>query len=1309
CDRSLVNKSRQTALDIAAFWGYKHIANMLANAKGGKKPWFLTSEVDECENYFSRTLLDRKSDKRNNSDWLQAKESHPATVYVLFSDLNPLVTLGGGKESSQQPEVRLCQLNYTDVKDYLAQPEAVTLVFLGVELEVRKGSHNDAGGALVEDDDGLIAWFALGIEPVAAEEFKQRHENCYFLHPPMPALLQLKEKEAGVVAQARSVLAWHSRYKFCPTCGSATKVEEGGYKRVCLRENCPSHNGVHNTSYPRVDPVVIMQVIHPDGTKCLLGRQKRFPPGMFTCLAGFIEPGMSQPSGQACQKNVKDFEKDIKGHTSEAVFHQTGALGKLKENGDECISASINGKQNSSFLPKEEKQPPSDSKIYKRLENDDPPLAIPYPIEEVLPVAIFNDCEKSLSRKITTQDFPYTGEALKPTKGKFITEVKCGAFNVQVETTKGVFCKTGAQFPMKKRGPTCYQHYPIQQAQRGSTAQGHFPKHRTILAEAVKHKVPSACKGKVSRSEIPSININIVGKEIMVEYASGKQTIFINVSHPKRIGKSTKHRKSSLNQTMKEPCQAPSEPAIHHPENQRLENQNQSADGLHDAPCSVKTVQKESSDKVVVSLSSPFRREKTKPNTLPSASDDFEGGDSAISQQKVLQIIQDNPPKQHFFTADSCLPTSSETLRTTSLNNMALSKMSFEDSRDVDKERKNSSDVRENITSDFQVRPCTTGISGPLSTMGGVIPIQDVSDSEFCPLSFLTVQLLGGKAANTNCRGPRTRPANKSGSSFPVSEHVLKPSPLLSPSHQVTRHSELVEIPKNTFSFSQYIEGETEQEKEHGDVTYRDIHEAMLHTDSSANTQLLERKTTQTPSVKLAPCSSLASKSPLHGDMHSSVGWDQTGDHANHVETEVALPASITDELEQRVATQNCKEDIVDSNCPRVIRNPRESTGYQENAEDDKDQALPGVNSMCHCDFEDLPGEHQNEICSQMDSPPDFHESASTGCATEMLFLTDKTLTSGTDPNSSGGDKSLGLNNFQQEPAGCQRTALRGHPEESENKSDPTETSCHPVDILLLPQSQKVLKDQNLENNNPRKLSQDLALRRERASDGSQEEAIDQWARRRQQFKDGKRCSSAGGSSVISNFTEGSVTSDDAHSPDFGFRVDIEEKGFYTENFHSTAWVFRGDDGNPEDSPRCLSKKPRPVAVRERTVRLFKGTGDYPWGFRIQFSKPIVVTEVDTNSAAEEAGLQIGDMVLSVNGTEVTSVEHAEAVHLAKEGPDILTLVVGSDISRCPNTPWPTCRGYLYKRTHTSFVKGWRKRWFVLKYDGYLLYYKHRK
>lgn len=56
----------------------------------------------------------------------------------------------------------------------------------------------------------------------------------------------------GVVAQARSVLAWHSRYSFCPTCGSSTKLEEGGYKRSCLNSDCRSLQGVHNTCYPRV-------------------------------------------------------------------------------------------------------------------------------------------------------------------------------------------------------------------------------------------------------------------------------------------------------------------------------------------------------------------------------------------------------------------------------------------------------------------------------------------------------------------------------------------------------------------------------------------------------------------------------------------------------------------------------------------------------------------------------------------------------------------------------------------------------------------------------------------------------------------------------------------------------------------------------------------------------------------------------------------------------------------------------------------------------------------------------------------------
>ncbi|XP_054666746.1 NAD-capped RNA hydrolase NUDT12 isoform X2 [Grus americana] len=237
CDRSIINKSRQTALDIAKFWGYKHIANLLANVKGGQRPNFLSNEVKEYENYFGLTLLDRRSDKRTDSKWLSKKQSHPTTVYILFSNLSPLVTLGGGIESSPQPEVKLCRLNHKDVEQCMNKTEEGTLIFLGVELQFHMNLLAACNGRVVQEDeeDGLVAWFAVSVDSASAEKFKQKHKDCYFLHPPMPALLQLPEKEA--------------------------------------------------------DPVVIMQVIHPDGNHCLLGRQKRFPPGMFTCLAGFVEPG----------------------------------------------------------------------------------------------------------------------------------------------------------------------------------------------------------------------------------------------------------------------------------------------------------------------------------------------------------------------------------------------------------------------------------------------------------------------------------------------------------------------------------------------------------------------------------------------------------------------------------------------------------------------------------------------------------------------------------------------------------------------------------------------------------------------------------------------------------------------------------------------------------------------------------------------------------------------------------------------------------------------------------------------------------
>ncbi|XP_077594066.1 uncharacterized protein pdzph1 [Stigmatopora nigra] len=218
----------------------------------------------------------------------------------------------------------------------------------------------------------------------------------------------------------------------------------------------------------------------------------------------------------------------------------------------------------------------------------------------------------------------------------------------------------------------------------------------------------------------------------------------------------------------------------------------------------------------------------------------------------------------------------------------------------------------------------------------------------------------------------------------------------------------------------------------------------------------------------------------------------------------------------------------------------------------------------------------------------------------------------------------------------------------------------------------------------------------------------DSWARRRKLFKDSKQWSSAGGSSFASDVADESV-SEDIPSMDLAI-PDNQNKVFYAETFHSVAWLYQKEkEVLPPSSPSGLKARSPLVSIRERTVKVDKGLGDYPWGFRIQYAKPIVVTEVDTNGAAEEAGLIVGDYVLAVNGTDVTSISHSEAAQLARQGPEELTLTVGSDIGRAPNVPRPACRGYLHKRTQSGLIKGWRKRWFVLTPDAWLCYYKHKR
>ena len=123
--------------------------------------------------------------------------------------------------------------------------------------------------------------FGYGIAPAAADTLKTR-DGFHVTDLRSIAVQGLVDAEhLPPIAEAKAVLHWHARHRFCPNCGHATQPVQAGWKR-----DCPQCRVEH---FPRTDPVVIMLAI--DGERCLLGRSPRFVPTMWSCLAGFIEPG----------------------------------------------------------------------------------------------------------------------------------------------------------------------------------------------------------------------------------------------------------------------------------------------------------------------------------------------------------------------------------------------------------------------------------------------------------------------------------------------------------------------------------------------------------------------------------------------------------------------------------------------------------------------------------------------------------------------------------------------------------------------------------------------------------------------------------------------------------------------------------------------------------------------------------------------------------------------------------------------------------------------------------------------------------
>lgn len=123
--------------------------------------------------------------------------------------------------------------------------------------------------------------FGVGLPPATAEALKARNDLMITDLRSIATQGLVAPEHLPPLAEAKAMLHWHARHRYCSNCGVLSNLVEGGWKRLC-----PACSAEH---FPRTDPVVIMLAVA--GDNCLLGRSARFVKSMWSCLAGFVEPG----------------------------------------------------------------------------------------------------------------------------------------------------------------------------------------------------------------------------------------------------------------------------------------------------------------------------------------------------------------------------------------------------------------------------------------------------------------------------------------------------------------------------------------------------------------------------------------------------------------------------------------------------------------------------------------------------------------------------------------------------------------------------------------------------------------------------------------------------------------------------------------------------------------------------------------------------------------------------------------------------------------------------------------------------------
>ena len=227
-------------------------------------------------NYYAHPGFERAGLRRREPDWIRERLLDLSSVFIpVWRTQNLIIELEGNEPRAASITVEGLISVFGEIGDIDERLAHGQFVFLGL-IDERAHFALDVSASEAALDmlrSPALAAPGIGEAGVRFADLRQLAGR-------------LERREGALLALARAMLFWHSRHRFCGLCGNPTRSEEAGHMRRCTDPACQAMH------FPRTDPAVIMLVT--DGDRALLGRNKNFPlPGMYSTLAGFVEPGES--------------------------------------------------------------------------------------------------------------------------------------------------------------------------------------------------------------------------------------------------------------------------------------------------------------------------------------------------------------------------------------------------------------------------------------------------------------------------------------------------------------------------------------------------------------------------------------------------------------------------------------------------------------------------------------------------------------------------------------------------------------------------------------------------------------------------------------------------------------------------------------------------------------------------------------------------------------------------------------------------------------------------------------------------------